>query len=457
LILMAPTFFIFAAPLLATELFIWLMHPIDRIGRLLPGVAPYLASTNLARAGSQYRAPTYRLILCLALGAFYASVAKSADLWLVDALQHEYGADLTFHVGSTGDELSSAWGEAPAEEEAIPVLPDESYRAVDGVLDATRVSEFEAYLGGATNLPPVRYLAIERLTFPHVAYFRRDYAGESLGSLMNRLGQMPEGLLLPYSLAGQLGLAVGDPVTLNLTPVKDRRLRLDLKVVGFFEHFPTMYPGEQLIVVGNLDYLELDLWDTLPYQMWLKLEPEADARQAADDIRLLGMEVRDERDLLAALAAESSNLERTGVFGLLTLCFLAGAILSVADLLVHSTFMLRERTTVHAVLRALGLQRRHVLNVVILEEIVSVAYGITMGIVCGMAGAILYVPFYRLGRDGGPPGDVPVPPFMPVIDWVRTDTMVLAVALALVLAETLVLLQMTRSRIFEVLRMGQRV
>jgi putative ABC transport system permease protein len=208
-----------------------------------------------------------------------------------------------------------------------------------------------------------------------------------------------------------------------------------------------------MMLIGNLGYLELASWDVLPYQLWLRVAPDADTVAVVNSVRGLGVKPSEVKDLPATLRAESSNLERTGVFGLLTICFLAGAVLSVADLLVHSTYMLRERTTVHAVLRALGLQRGNILNMVVLEEVASVAYGLAMGIVCGMAGAILYVPFYRLGRAGGQP----VPPFTPVIDWVRTDWMALAVAVALLLAEALVLWQMTRSRIFEVLRMGQHV
>jgi putative ABC transport system permease protein len=456
LILMAPTLFIFAAPLVATEIFIWLMHPMDRIGRLFPGVAPYLASMNLARAGSQYRAPTYRLILCLTLGAFYASVARSADLWLIDALQHQYGADMTFQVGSTQtDGAFSGFGEdeAAANETAVPLLPDSSYLEIPGVVAATRVAEFEANLSGAADLPSLRFVAIDRTQFPKVAYFRSDYARESLPALMNRLGQLQDGVLVPRALAEQRGLGIGDPVSFNLTPAKDLRLRLDTKVAGFFEYFPTVYPDESLAVVGNLAQLDLNAWDVLPYQMWLKLGPGADRQAVLDAVRLMGIKAHDEADLAAALAEAGGNLERTGVFGLLTICFLAGVVLSVADLIVQSMFMLRERTTVHAVLRALGLQRGNVLNMVVLEEVASVAYGLVMGIVCGVAGAILYVPYYRLGSQGG----APIPPFVPVIDWARTDVMVLTVALALILAEVLVLWSMTRARIFEVLRMGQHV
>lgn len=456
LLLMAPTLFIFAAPFVATELFILLVHPIDRIGRLWPGVAGYLASMNLARAGSQYRAPTYRLILCLALGAFYASVARSADLWLVDALQHRHGADLTFQIGTTDTGLSGFGAAEPTDGE-VPLLPNDSYREIAGVQAATRVTEFEAHINGAADLAAVRYVALERTEFSKVTYWRRDYARESLGTLMNQLGQSSDGVLLPRSIAARLGLGIGDPLSINITPVQDMRLRLDLRVAGYFEYFPTMYPAESLVIVGNVDYLDLAAWDVLPYSMWLRLQPDADGAAVMDDVRRLGVKPHDEADLPAALADESQNLERTGIFGLLSICFLAGAILSVADLLVHSTFMLRERTMVHAVLGALGVSRGRILNMVVLEEITSVVYGLAMGIVCGIAGAILYVPYYRLGISSMAQTGAPVPPFTPVIDWARTDAMALAVAVALILAESLLLIQMTRSRIFEVLRMGQHV
>lgn len=456
LLLLAPTLFIFIAPLVATELFLLLVHPIDRLGRLWPGVAGYLASTNLARAGSQYRAPTYRLILCLALGAFYASVAKSADLWLVDALQHRHGADLTFRVGGADTGLTG-FGVADKADKEIPLLPNDSYREIPGVIAATRVAEFEASVNGRPGMPPVRYIALERIAFPQVAYFRRDYAAESLGALMNRLAAEDAGVLLPAPLAAELGLGIGDPLSLNIAPTRDMRLRLDLRVAGFFEHFPTMYPDDAFVVLGNLDYLDLNAWDVLPYQMWLRVTPGADTAEVLDDVRRMGVRLHDEQDLPRALAGESRNLERTGIFGLLSICFLAGAVLSVADLLVHSTFMLRERTIVHAVLGALGVPRGKILNMVVLEELASVVYGLAMGIVCGIAGAILYVPFYRLGAAGLPQAGSPVPPFTPVIDWARTDTMALAVAAALLLAESLLLLQMTRSRIFEVLRLGQHL
>ena len=81
LLLLAPTLFLFTAPLVASEIFVLLVRPLALIGRLLPSVTGYLGLVSLGREGGQYRTPTYLLVLCLSLGVFYASLAKSADIW----------------------------------------------------------------------------------------------------------------------------------------------------------------------------------------------------------------------------------------------------------------------------------------------------------------------------------------------------------------------------------------
>ncbi len=80
LLLLAPTLFIFVAPLVRDRAIPAARTP-DRpagagCGQALQVTLP--APTSRARAAST--APTYRLILCLALGAFYASVAKRGPL-----------------------------------------------------------------------------------------------------------------------------------------------------------------------------------------------------------------------------------------------------------------------------------------------------------------------------------------------------------------------------------------
>jgi putative ABC transport system permease protein len=451
LVLLAPTLFIFTAPLLAAEAFVWLVHPIGLVGRFLPRVSGYLASMNLVRAGRQHRASIYRLTLSLTLGVFYASVAKSADIWLVDSMQHQYGADLVIKLTAEQGSRFGTFGSSDQEMIEVPTLSSDIYRSLQGVRAATRVGEFEATLQPATDIPYYRLLAVERLSFPQVAYFRSDYAREPLGELMNRLAQEPKGILLPSSIAAAWWPEVGDIVQVSINMYGDTRLRFAANVVGFFDHFPTMYPDEQPVLVVNLDYLELNA-GIVPHDVWISLEQEADTEAVLRDINRLGIPLREVKELNQALKAESQRLERAGIFGLLSFCFVAGAALSVADVLVYTTAMLRERALHHAVLRALGLERRAVLVTVVLEQSAALVYGLSVGIACGVLCAMRYGPYFPLGSGSNPP----VPPFVAYVDWIRAWWIALLTGAALLLAQVIVLIRMTRTHLFQVLRMGMR-
>jgi putative ABC transport system permease protein len=449
LLLLAPTLFLFCGPLLAVEAFSLLSVPLGFVGRYLSGVAGYLAMTNLARDGRHLRIPTYVLILSLSIGVFYASIAKSADIWLLDSKRYAYGADLTFQVGAMGEEDRGPQPAASAGIE-IPLVPSDDYRALDGVRDAARVAEFEATIHGQRDIPAVRLLALDRLDFPRVAYFRSDYAVHSLGELMNRMALTSNGFLMPSSLASRMRLVEGDTLRLNVNVYQDTLIPFEFVLVGTFDFFPTMFPDRAPVLVVGLDHLEVHTIGVLPHGVWLQLEPQAEGKAVMAAVRRLQVQPGRVRDLRETLRIESERLERTGVFGLLSICFLAGAALSVADLFVYNTLMLRQRSVSHAVLRALGLTRRQVLRMLMIESVVALAYGLVLGIVGGVFCARLYVPFFALGDASG----LPIPPFIPFIDWQGTIWIAATMGLALLVAQAAVLLRTVRARLFEALRMG---
>jgi putative ABC transport system permease protein len=145
-------------------------------------------------------------------------------------------------------------------------------------------------------------------------------------------------------------------------------------------------------------------------------------------------------------------LERSGIFGLLSICFLAAAALAVANLVVSSSLMLRDRAITYAVLRAIGVDRRNVLKTVAVEGAVTLIYGLLIGLGAGILCARLYVPYFPLSSAPG----IPIPPFISVIDQEGALGIGLIVAGAMVLAQVGVLGYMLRMRLFEVLRLGER-
>ena len=119
------------------------------------------------------------------------------------------------------------------------------------------------------------------------------------------------------------------------------------------------------------------------------------------------------QSLRARLGADRQTLERRGLFGVLTVCFAAGAGLAGLGLLVYSLASMPGRSFRFSIWQALGLTRTEVMAAVWIEYLITLAYGIVVGTVGAMA-------------------------------------------VALVLVEVVILVRVARMKAFEVLRMGTR-
>lgn len=452
LLLLAPSLFLLTAPLVLAELYVLATPALARVGRLLPSIAGYLGSMSLGREGVQYRIPVYMLVLCLSMGVFYASLARSADLWLVDRRRYEVGTDLTFRpplgegVGSVGQGLQSIDNIVAALQ-----LPVSDYERIDGVESAMAVGEYKASIASGGTYTPGRLLAIDRLRFPQIAYYRADYSKESLGTLMNRLASTEEGILVPEDVAGRLYLSEGDLLRVNVVVEGEKQQTFDLVLVGTFQYFPTMLSQDDAVFVANLDYLQLQTSGMLPSGLWVRVTPGADVAEIKRAVvSRSGLALEPVGDLPTALAEDEAGLERVGLFGMLSISFAASALLAAAGLLVHVSAAMRRRGLRFAVLQALGLARSRVALAVFVEYAVTLAYSLLGGAAAGVWCARLYVPFYQVSETR----DVPVPPYLPLIDRERVLVLAGLMAVTLIVAEGMILLRLLHTRVFEVLRMG---
>ncbi len=454
LLLAAPSLFFLTAPMILAELFVMLVRPLGWLGRLAKPIALYLGMQDLGREGAQYHSPTYMLILCLSLGVFYASLALSADTWAVDRRRYEVGSDLLYNPRGTAV-VAGRYGkvdEASDFYEPAFAVPLSEFEQAPGVLAVTPVGEFEASIL-VSKVPFVRLLAVDRLTFPQVAYYREDYAPETLGVLMNRLGSRQDAILVPRQVAAEYQLEMGSRINLNVLVDEQTRVAYDLTVVGIFDYFPTMFHDEVPMLVTNLEYLQSQGGGLLPYGIWMRTDPKTEPSKLVQGI-ISRSKVIPERvvNLRQILEKDAGRLERVGVFGMLSICFLAGTVLAVFGLLVHNAASLRKRSLRFAVLQALGLARINVLLTVFTEYLGVMLYSIIAGVVLGIVGATIYVPYFQLTEEAV----APVPPYLPLVDLPRAGIIALVMGLALVAVEAMVLWRLLRIRLFETLRLGTR-
>jgi len=463
LLLFAPSLFLLAVALLASELFALLMRPLAWLGKLQTGATGFLSLIGLGREGGQYRTPIYMLVLCLSAGILFASLAKSADTWLMDRRQYEYGADLTFkprdfvpdvspvfQIPSAQASLGQGSGQENEEIRALQV-PLSDYEKIEGVAKAARVAQYWATIP-AQRIPNLLLLGIDRADFPQVCYYRSDYSALSFGELMNRLGATPDGVLLPSFIANQLQISEGDKLPVQLRIGMDTSEPIQFTLVGTFERFPTMLSEQRAVIIANLDHIQMETGGNLLWDIWLRLKPGADGERILEDVSRMGVTPLSSEILAPKIRRDQDRLERVGIFGMLSICFLASAALVSAGLVVYSFASLSSRGFRFAVWQALGLRRSEVIRVVSLEHLIMLLYGLIAGIALGVLATRLYGPYFRLIESV----QMPVPPFIPLMDWDKAFWMALVVGGALIVMQGGVLFRVARARVFEILRLGTR-
>lgn len=453
LLLLTPSIFVLTGALLLTHLFPLIMRPLDQLGGRMKSFPIYMALRQLHRQGGHYSSSLCLVMICLSLGAFYSSMALSLNEWLVERIRYQVGADYKFQQAMPPPSMGGPSQFDPVANPEVAnawLLPTSDYLAIPGVEQATRVGQFEASVRFSLGGEPI-FLGIDRLTLPGVIYYRDDFAQASLGELMNRLGMYPDGVLISRRFQQRSRLLEGQRLDMTVKVDYDR-YDVNFLIVGVYDYFPTVYPADQEVIIGNLDSLFAQVGKESFHQIWMKTDPVVDPASINEAVLGLGVYPVKQMDARALIILDEERVERIGLFGVLSVGFLATALLACLGLLVYTYSSLQGRLQQISVLRAIGIKTRQVLRMVSLEYAGVIVYGIVGGVVLGVLTSHLFVPFFRVSGD-------PVfalPPFIRHIDWSKIVWLTLAFLAILVLSQVIILGQATRRDIFQILRMGQR-
>ncbi len=453
LLLLTPSLFVFTSALVLTHLFPLLMGPVDRLGNRLRSFVAYMGLTQLHRQGRHYSGSLFLTMVCLSLGAFYASMALSLDQWLADRIHYEVGTDFRFQQGIPPPAMGGPAlpGEEPDPEVVSAwLLPIEDYLEIPGVDDATRVAVFKSQTSVSRQIDAV-FLGIDRFDFPRVAFHRSDFNYAPLGEMMNRLGMYPNGILVSRNFLRRSRLLEGQTTELTIS-INYGSLEHEFLIVGAYDYFPTAYPEDTEVFVGNLDYVFEQVGDESLHQIWMKTNTEAVPQTIVDTLIEMGIWPIRIRDARALLTLDEERVERIGLYGILSVGFLASTLLASLGLLVYTYASLQGRLQQISVMRAVGLKTRLVLAMVGVEYLGVILFGVLWGVVIGIATAWLFVPFFRVSGDP----IFALPPFVRHIAWGQIGILALVFGTALLGSQSIILYWSTRRDLFQVLRMGQR-
>lgn len=446
LLVIVPALFILTLSLISMRVFGVVMRLLDLLSGRVPSISLHLALRQLGRHSHTYINPLLLVIVSLALGVYTLSMAASLDQWLIDRIYYRVGADVAFkpflesEAMSTEPSVGASW---------IP--PTGDYEALPGVVNAARVGDYQAVisLAGSTN-NDARFLAIDRIEFPKVAWFRFDFSRESLGALMNRLAVRPDGVLVSQEFLEANNLRIEDRIQIQVLADFGASVTDDFTIVGTYNHFPTVYE-DQVAVVGNLSHIFSYFGMTMPHNIWLHVEEESSGEAVLEVVPdETGVDTRERMDAGGMIEEEQAGMERVGVFGTLSVSFLAATVMAAIGLLTYSFASLQERKFHFAILRAGGMNRGQIVSQVALEYAILTLFGGAFGVLIGSVTAELFVPLFRVTTGGG----LVLPPLLPIVAQSEIIPLAGIFAAVMILLEMVLIATALYRRLFESLRMG---
>jgi putative ABC transport system permease protein len=460
LLFLVPALGLFAMTLVVLRLLPPIMAGISWLIGRTKSVGALLTARHLARTQSAYAAPLALLIMTIGLSAYTASLAQTLDDHTFDHAYYSTGADM--HMVEMGQSKSSGLFEfggggaastAAAEEDAGPewtFLPVSEHLRVPGVRAAARVARYIAAAPLSGRNQKAIFIGVDRVDFSRVAFWRRDFAPANLGALMNALATSRNAILVSANLLSEHALSVGDRLRLTIqTPL--RQVEVDMKIAGYFDLFPTWYPADGPLFVGNLDYLFEMAGGQIPYDVWLSTDPAQAPWRIEEGVRDAGFRVITWESSSGLVRKEERRPERQGLFGLLSVGFAAAAVLTVLGFMLYALFSFRRRFIELGVLRAIGLSSSQMTVLLASELAFLILTGLVMGTVLGSWASNLFIPYMQVG--GGATANVP--PYVVMMPWPTLVRIYLLMGVLFLTTLSLLAAMLLRMRIFQAVKLGE--
>jgi putative ABC transport system permease protein len=386
LIFAGSSLFIMGLGLLCLRLFPYGVRLIFKMGRHFWRPAAYASMLKIIRSAGEEQFIMIFLIFTLSVGTFSAQAARTINANNDDQIRYLNGADVVFQ------EFWRASRPMPGTPGLTVFFePDftrfTQFPEVDSITQVKRQNVVVRMTNETRN---AALMAIETDRFGNTVWFRNDLLGVHINHFLNVLASCADGVLLSEGFR-DMGFRLWDTVT--FTGENNNTARG--VVTGFVSRWPGFNPAEQeLLIVANLGYLQT-AWGVQPYQVWMRTNTAYNgffydyAQQ--NRLWLLGLHDAD------AQVTESRNAPvLQGINGVLTVVFLIGLFICFAGFLIYWILSVRSRVLQFGVFRALGMQMRALVELLIYEQFLITFTSIALGVIVGEITARLFVPLVLL-------------------------------------------------------------
>jgi putative ABC transport system permease protein len=487
LLFFVPALSIFVMGLFALRLFPIFLKVLHWFGNRFMSITTYLTLTQLARSAHLYYPLMLLLILTLGLGVYNASAARTLDLNATERVLYQYGADVVVQAvweadvsriqktsstssggsGSSGSSTnkgkSGGSGQGSSGQSGggnngssgtnqsfnVRTMyiepPFEQFQTLPDVKKATRVLQTTGnMLIAGRSVGVSNVMGIDNTDFAEVGWFRQDLFPAHPNVYLNFLGAYEQAAIIPERLAEQYQLVPGDVFSVNL----ENQL-VEFVMVAALPYWPSQYPDDKPFVIANLDYI-YDQIPLIPYQVWLKLDEGAKIAPLVKALLSKRVEIAEFKDVRTALIKQKKLPSRGGVFGLLSLGFIVSILISLVGYVLFWFFNLSNRAVQFGVLRAMGITRKQLTGILLLEQFLTTGLAITLGIILGRLASLLYLPFLQTGA-----GAAQVPPFRIIFEARDSIQLYMMVAVMIICGLFLLVWHIRRLKIHQAIKLGE--
>jgi ABC-type antimicrobial peptide transport system permease subunit len=241
---------------------------------------------------------------------------------------------------------------------------------------------------------------------------------------------------------------VGDTILLNI-----QSIQMPIEIMGTVNYFPTLYENTgrgYLIVSRDALMYRLNREQRIainPNEIWIGTKNEQVSTQLQTSYPYAGQtwDVDSER---RSLKADALTL---GLRSVTFLAYILTATLSLVGFATHFYMNARQREMQFGILRSLGLSPGQLYGWLLLEQIIMILAGLTLGIILGMLLNQLILPGLPISF-----GDRPaIPPFLPLENWTAVIKLYLTLMIAFMTTLGIATGLLWRSNIHRALRIGQ--
>lgn len=242
------------------------------------------------------------------------------------------------------------------------------------------------------------------------------------------VGTKPLPALFSASTLEKLGIGLGRPFTLRIQSTD-----VPLTAVGTVDYFPTLYPGDDFLLVPRIALLDRLTRGSeegfYTNEMWLRVAGPTSkvVSRIRDTMRGSVTELVDRQQLEAAALQDPL---RQSLHAELLIGFLAALAIVVVGYGLHFLAVTRGRIAEFAILQANGLPWRKVRRGLLAEQVILLAYGLFVGAGMGLLLSWVVLPQLHLGTAAS---DL-TPPTVLVVDRMTAGYAMAALVLGCVVA-----------------------